>query len=76
MIDKLKIFFTQEISASAVKVTSSANYTMSRKLNQIEIKVSDIKAPADDNKTRIENLEGKKITQALSWKNSLGDLRS
>ena len=39
MIDKLKILFTQEISASAVKVTSSANYTLSRKLNQLSARL-------------------------------------
>ena len=67
MTDQLKVFFAQEISASAVKVTSGTNYIMSRKLdqlcarlNKIEVKVSDTKALADDNKTRIENLEGKR----------------
>ena len=67
MADELKVIFAQEVSASAVKENSSTNETLSRKLDQltafqyeIEIKVSDTNTLEDDNKTRIENLDGKK----------------
>ena len=64
MSDELKSFFAQEISASAVNVTTSINDTMNRKfdqlnnrLNEIDIRVNESKTLAENNANRLEQLE-------------------
>ena len=64
MSDELKSFFAQEISASAVNVTTSINDTMNRKfdqlnnrLNEIDIRVNESKTLAENNTNRLELLE-------------------
>ena len=71
MSDELKSFFAQEISASAVNVTTSINDTMNRKfdqlnnrLNEIDIRVNESKTLAENNTNRLEQLEEEsKITK-------------
>ena len=67
MADMLKVIFAQDISASAVKVTSSINETISKKvdqlsswLNDIKVKVTCTKTLADDKRVRIEHIEGER----------------
>ena len=58
--DELKSFFAQEISASAVNVTTSINNMMNRKfnqLNEIDIRVNETKTLAENNTNRLEQLE-------------------
>ena len=64
MTDELKSFFAQEISASAVNVTISINDTMNRKfdqlnkgLNEINTRVNQTKTLAENNTSRLEQLE-------------------
>ena len=60
MSDELKSFFAQEISASAVNVTTSINNMMNRKfnqLNEIDIRVNETKTLAENNTNRLEQLE-------------------
>ena len=64
MSDELKSFFAQEISASAVIVTTSISDTMNRKfdqlnnrLNETDIRVNETKTLAKSNKDRLEQLE-------------------
>ena len=64
MSDELKSFFAQEISASAVNVTTSINDTMNRKfdqlnnrLNEIDIRVNESKTLAEYNTNRLEQIE-------------------
>ena len=64
MSDELKSFFAQEISASAVNVTTSINDTINRKfdqlnnrLNEIDIRVNESKTLAENNKNKLEQLE-------------------
>ena len=64
MTDELKSFFSQEISASAVNVTTIINDTMNRKfdqlnnrLNQIDTRVNQTKTLAKNNTNRLEQLE-------------------
>ena len=64
MSDELKSFFAQEISASAVNVTTSINDTMNRKfdqlnnrLNDIDIRVNESKTLAEYNTNRLEQIE-------------------
>ena len=64
MSDELKSFFAQEISASAVNVTSSINDTMNRKFdqlnnrpNEIDIRVNESKTLAENNTNKLEQLE-------------------
>ena len=61
--NKFKISFAQGILATAVKVSSSINKTMSRKfdqlssrLNEVDIRDTDAKTPTDDNGIRMGNL--------------------
>ena len=58
--DELKSFFAQEISASAVNVTTSINNMMNRKfnqLNEIDIRVNETKTLAENNTNRLKQLE-------------------
>ena len=60
MSDELKSFFAQEISASAVNVTTSINNMMNRKfnqLNEIDIRVNETKTLAENNTNRLKQLE-------------------
>ena len=60
MSDELKSFFAQEISASAVNVTTSINNMMNRKfnqLNEIDIRVNETKTLAENNTSRLKQLE-------------------
>ena len=60
MSDELKSFFAQEISASAVNVTTSINNMMNRKfnqLNEIDIRVNETKTLAENNTNRLVQLE-------------------
>ena len=64
MTDELKSFFSQEISASAVNVTTIINDTMNRKfdqlnnrLNEIDTRVNETKTLAENNTNRLEQLE-------------------
>ena len=64
MSDELKSCFAQEISASAINVTTSINDTMNRtfdqlnnRLNEIDIRVNETKALAENNTNRLEQLE-------------------
>ena len=64
MTDELKLFFPQEIPASAVNVTTSINNTVNRKfnqlnnrLNEIDTRVIEIKTLAENNTNRSEQLE-------------------
>ena len=64
MSDELKSFFAQEISASAVNVTTSINDTMNRKFdqlnnrpNEIDIRVNESKTLAENNTNKLEQLE-------------------
>ena len=55
MTDKLKLFFAQEISASAVNVTTSINKTMNRKFNQLNNRLNDMDTRVNETKTLAEN---------------------
>ena len=64
MTEELISFFAQEISATAVNVTTSINDTMNRKfdqlnnrLNEIDTKVNQTKKLAENNTSRLEQLE-------------------
>ena len=67
-------FFAQEISASEVNVTTSINNTIDRKfdqlnnkLNKIDTRVSENKTLAENNTSRLEQLEEEsKITNSNS----------
>ena len=62
--DELKSFFVQEISAGAVNITTSINDTMNGKfdqlnnrLNEIDIRVNETKTLAENNTSRLKQLE-------------------
>ena len=67
--DELRSVFAQEISASSVNVTTSINNTMNRiqwmqwivrsanRLNEIDNRVSETKTLAENNESRLEQLE-------------------
>ena len=64
MTDELKSFFAQEMSANTVNVSTSINDTMYKKfdqlnngLNQIVTRVSETKTVAENNASRLEQLE-------------------
>ena len=71
MTEELQSFFAQEISATAVNITTSINDTMNRKfnqlnnrLNEIDTKVNQTKKLAENNTSRLEQLEEEsKITK-------------
>ena len=73
MTDELKSFFAQEISASAVNVTTCVNDTMNRKfdhqlnyrLNETDTRVNQTKT-AGNNTNRLEQLEEEsKVTNLI-----------
>ena len=55
MTDELKLFFPQEIPASAVNVTTSINNTVNRKFNQLNIRLNEIDTRVIETKTLAEN---------------------
>ena len=53
--DELKSFFAQEISASAVHVTTSINNIMNRKFDQLNNRLYEIDTRVNQSKTLAEN---------------------
>ena len=51
MSDEQKSFFAQEISVSAVNVTTSINDTMNRKFNQLNNRLNEIDIRVNESKT-------------------------
>ena len=68
MADQLKLVFAHKISASAVKVTTNINDTMNKKINQLNNKLNEIGARVSETKALAENntsrLEQIKITNS------------
>ena len=55
MTDELKSFFAQDISASAVNITTGINDTMNRKFNQLNNNLNEIDTRVNQAKTLPEN---------------------